>query len=861
MYILAHFTDAGAPATGLSPTIRIRQLSNGSLIVTDASMTEVGDGQYEYEFTSYDYDIAYGVRCYGGSGLPAAEQYFFDNLKTAEELVNGVWDRELKGSTHNIPTSAGRRLRALQDFGLYEGGAVWVDTINGVAGTVDFENGVVNNPVDSIADARTIADSIGLASIHFLSGSSDILAEEYDNFVFTGSGYTIDLNGQAVNGASFERAIIVGNDDGSNTIPTRYRRCGIGDNILGLAYLSFCILQGDLVLAEAGTYLMDACASGVAGTDTPSIDFQDTNENKNLNLRHYSGGIEVKNFGHGIADHNMSLEGDGQIVLNANCSNANAGDSLAIRGNFTITDNVDPWGGTISDDARFAASDVADVVWDELLKGSTHNIPTSAGRYLRYIGGKVINSGNARGSGTGSNQIQLAEDASSDDGAYDPATVAIISGTGEGQSRLIYQYDGSTRIATVDRNWKVLPSTDSEYIIEANPGREHVNEGLAQDGTADTITLNALASDNDNAYSGQLVFIRSGGGEDQVGLVKSYNGTTKVATMWNNWAVIPDSTAGYAMLPMDMRPETIARGVWDRLVASHLTPGTAGLALMHTVYNEIIHIDTIAGSAGTEYPIGTNETPVNNFADAVTLANLHGISEFHIMSNLTLGATDDADGFKFVAPTGIDKIISVIAGCSTNNTTFERVVLTGVLDGNVWIERCTLSAVTGIKGFVLEGMFVSNCSFDNSITSVLYNCGSNSVVTPIELDLDGSPMLVIGWKGMVKLINKTGSETVTFDLLSGEVEIAASCIAGAIRLTGIGTLVDNSDAGCTVTQTELITGSDITLLADVEGGRWKIVSNQMIFYKADNVTEVMRFNLLDAVGAATMANPFERTRV
>jgi hypothetical protein len=61
--------------------------------------------------------------------------------------------------------------------------------------------------------------------------------------------------------------------------------------------------------------------------------------------------------------------------------------------------------------------------------------------------------------------------------------------------------------------------------------------------------------------------------------------------------------------------------------------------------------------------------------------------------------------------------------------------------------------------------------------------------------------------------------------------------------------------------------SAITLLAnmefvkDIEGGRWKIVANQMIFYKEDNVTEVARFNLKDAAGAATMNNPMERARV
>jgi hypothetical protein len=193
--------------------------------------------------------------------------------------------------------------------------------------------------------------------------------------------------------------------------------------------------------------------------------------------------------------------------------------------------------------------DLVDDVWDEILTAAVHNINNSAGRRLRQVGGFAIREDTAQGAGTGNNQIQLDTGASSDDGSYDPSVVTIISGTGTGQSRLILQYDGATRTATVDRNWKVNPDATSVFQILANPGREHVNEGLAQAGTPTTITLNTLASSVDNVYVGQAVFIRSGTGEDQIGLVESYDGITKIATMHDPWAITPDSTSGYVMLP------------------------------------------------------------------------------------------------------------------------------------------------------------------------------------------------------------------------------------------------------------------------------------------------------------------------
>jgi len=72
----------------------------------------------------------------------------------------------------------------------------------------------------------------------------------------------------------------------------------------------------------------------------------------------------------------------------------------------------------------------------------------------------------------------------------------------------------------------------------------------------------------------------------------------------------------------------------------------------------------------------------------------------------------------------------------------------------------------------------------------------------------------------------------------------------------IDTVVDGIKA-----KTDTISWADITFLKDIEGGRWRIVSNQMIFYKSDNSTEVARFNLLDSAGSASMENVFERQRV
>jgi hypothetical protein len=197
---------------------------------------------------------------------------------------------------------------------------------------------------------------------------------------------------------------------------------------------------------------------------------------------------------------------------------------------------------------------IADAVWDEILTGATHNVQNSAGKRLRTIASQVVHTGTAQGPGTGSNQIQLDTGASATDGVYDPSMVYIESGTGAGQSRLITQYVGSTRTATVDRDWRVAPAADSVFVIQATIGFNSVNEGLAQGGTATTIILNASANSVDDCYNGQLVFLKSGTGQDQVAIVEDYTGSTRTATIRTRrtngqWAVVPDSTTGYMMVP------------------------------------------------------------------------------------------------------------------------------------------------------------------------------------------------------------------------------------------------------------------------------------------------------------------------
>jgi len=211
---------------------------------------------------------------------------------------------------------------------------------------------------------------------------------------------------------------------------------------------------------------------------------------------------------------------------------------------------------------------IVDGVWDEILTGATHNINNSSGKRLRQITSHILADATAQ-AGT-SNTITLAASESSTDGTFDPSLISIVGGTGAGQSRLILEYTGATRVAVVDRNWRVNPSSDSEYVIFGDAGRETTNEGLAQAGTSSTITLNSVAGAVTDTHKDSFVYIRSGTGDDQCRLITAYNGATKVATVSPNWMTNPDSTSAYVVLPHGQP------NIWDSVGGG--SDGTAPVA-------------------------------------------------------------------------------------------------------------------------------------------------------------------------------------------------------------------------------------------------------------------------------------------
>jgi hypothetical protein len=232
---------------------------------------------------------------------------------------------------------------------------------------------------------------------------------------------------------------------------------------------------------------------------------------------------------------------------------------------------------------------------------------------IAALAANIVRSGTAQGGSI--NSITLDAGASATNGTYDPALIRLTGGTGSGQARMCINYVGATKVASVDRDWRTAPDNTTTFQIIAAPNLHSTNEGLAQGGTSQTITLNADASSADGTYVGQTVFIRTGTGQDQARVIAIYTGATRVATLAQAWVTTPDTTSGYMLLPIGR-----AFMIYAETGSINSATFAAGAITAAAIASNAIDADALSADAIAEI----NATVDTAIADAAlaTAANL-----------------------------------------------------------------------------------------------------------------------------------------------------------------------------------------------------------------------------------------------
>ncbi len=178
---------------------------------------------------------------------------------------------------------------------------------------------------------------------------------------------------------------------------------------------------------------------------------------------------------------------------------------------------------------------------------------------VTHISDSAVATGTAQ---LGVNVVQISADSTAADNCE-----AFFDGTGynaTANSMNITQIEGvDATTAIEDTVWDAV-LTGASHNDPSSAGRRLrqvdaafiVTEGTAQAGAAGSITLASGESSTDDIFRGDRVQIISGTGAGEHGLITTYNGTTKVATMSENWVVTPDNTSEYILVPADCDVET-----------------------------------------------------------------------------------------------------------------------------------------------------------------------------------------------------------------------------------------------------------------------------------------------------------------
>jgi hypothetical protein len=280
----------------------------------------------------------------------------------------------------------------------YDDGAIWIDTNGGVSGTESFVNGTADNPVDTLADALTLATNLNLVRFHVLGNSSIALVADTIGKTFIADNlWSLALGSQEIEGTSFQNADVSGVATSSGAQPT-FEKCHLGTVTLPPCRAYECGLAVGVTAGAAGDFFFSKCDSNVAGTGTPFFDFGALIGDVNANFRSYSGGIEVRNFNASGVD-TMSLEGNGQLIIAASCT----GGTIALRGNFDVTDNS---GGAVT--IVQAWDSLSDIIWSDLSTGSL--VAGSFGQALKDVLDLFSNRSVVTENGDGSKTIKFYRD-------------------------------------------------------------------------------------------------------------------------------------------------------------------------------------------------------------------------------------------------------------------------------------------------------------------------------------------------------------------------------------------------------------------------------------------------------------------
>jgi len=235
--------------------------------------------------------------------------------------------------------------------------------------------------------------------------------------------------------------------------------------------------------------------------------------------------------------------------------------------------------------------------------------------------------------------------------------------------------------------------------------------------------------------------------------------------------------------------------------------------IQYSSFNGGVTIDTVNGQAGTTYPAGTLQQPVDNLADAKIIANERGFDTLFIIGDYAFQSTDNIDGFEIIGESPQRTNITLAAGMSTEGCEFENCTIHGTLDGDTWIRNCLVGDLTYIKGQIENSVLTGTVELAGNESIRLVNCsdgvpGINNLPL-IDMGGSGRDLIVTDYDGTIVIGNLTANQQVELSIGRGHVHILDTVTAGTFVIHGIATVTNEGNV-TSMTTDGLISKSTIS---------------------------------------------------
>jgi len=243
-------------------------------------------------------------------------------------------------------------------------------------------------------------------------------------------------------------------------------------------------------------------------------------------------------------------------------------------------------------------------------------------------------------------------------------------------------------------------------------------------------------------------------------------------------------------------------------------------AIEFSSFNGGVLIDVVNGSPGTVFPAGTEQSPVDNLADAMLIAQYRGFSQIFIVGNLTIDSGADYSGMTFIGSSKTKSTLTVSSLADVTDCEFQDCTVTGTLDGDCKAIDCVVKDINYISGYIEQCVLEGTIVLGGGAKATFLDCWAGSVLgSPPEIDLGGSGQLLVmqNFNGFIKWKNKTGTEQANASLNAGWVILDSTITNGDINIIGVGHVEANQGPGATLNTDHLVDAEKIKDLHLIQG--------------------------------------------